>query len=80
MKLWKLLSVQVSSFKSAEEDYSQKGMTESTRRKVKAVLFPVTGKMFILQMCVFFCVYIFPQRAWVEKSDKNEKKIITEFQ
>lgn len=38
------------------------------------MLSSVTGKMLVLQMYVLFCVYIFPQRAWVEKSDKSEKK------
>ena len=52
--------MQVPSFKSAEEDYSLKGKTESTRRKVKTVLSSVTGKMFVLEMYVFFCVCIFP--------------------
>lgn len=52
--------MQVPSFKNAEEDYSLKGMTESTRRKVKVVVSSATGKIFVLQMYVFFCVYIFP--------------------
>lgn len=65
--------MQVPFFKSAEEDYSLKEMTKSTRNKAKRVLSSVTGKMFVLQMYVFFCVYIVPQRAWVEKSDKSEK-------
>lgn len=38
------------------------------------MLSSVTGKMLVLQMYVLFCVYIFPQRVWVEKSDKSDKK------
>lgn len=71
--------MQVPFFKSAEEDYSLKEMTKSTRNKAKRVLSSVTGKMFVLQMYMFFCVYIFPQRAWVEKSDKSEKKSSQSF-
>lgn len=46
--------MQFPSFKSAEDDYSLKEMTKSTRKKAKRVLSSVTGKMFVLQMYVFF--------------------------
>ena len=59
VKLWSLLSVQVPSFKSAEEDDSLKAMTERTRRKESksgAVLCHWKN-VCTANVYVFLCVY-----------------------
>lgn len=38
------------------------------------MLSSVTGKILVLQMYMFICVYIFPKRAWVEKKWQKRKK------
>lgn len=55
----------VPSLKSADEGYSLKGTTESTRRKVQAALSSAAGN--VPRVSVVFCVCISPERAWVGK-------------
>lgn len=66
--------MQVPSFKSAEEDYSLKEMTKSTKNKAKKCCLLSLEKCLCCK-CTCFSVYIFSHRehGW-KKSDKSEKK------